>query len=375
LKVLQVIPGLNNDSGPTQVVLNLSKELIKLGVEVDICYIEGRGTDLDVVVPKGITLVPCKAILFKKWAFSLAFWKLIKTNISKYDIIHLHSIWLFPNIATWIYAKKNNKKYIIRPAGSLEPWALKKSGLKKKLYFNLIEKRIINNAVAIQTASPKESQSIKKFNFLPKIIEIPNGINLKEANRTVNEVELRLQYRYSSSDFIILFLGRIAPVKNLEFLLRVLVSVQFKIKDLKVIIAGPIKDSYSKKIKRKFEDSHLDVFFSDAVYGLEKDNLLAISDLFVLPSLSENFAVAVAEALAAGLPVIASDNTPWQNLEAKNAGYCLPLNEKTFVEGIYNVYENGKTKYSSFSRLFAKQFKWSNIALETFRSFEKLLNE
>ena len=86
--------------------------------------------------------------------------------------------------------------------------------------------------------------------------------------------------------------------------------------DWRLVIAGPDEQGTRAALERQARELGLmdSITFTGAVYGEEKDRLMEAANLFVLPSRSENFGLVVAEALAAGVPVIATQGTPWQEL-------------------------------------------------------------
>lgn len=125
----------------------------------------------------------------------------------------------------------------------------------------------------------------------------------------------------------ICFLSRISPMKNLDYALRVLalvrVSVDFS-------IYGPTEDrpywAECLELIRALP-AHIQVTYKGEVDPSKVVDRLAGHDLFLLPTRGENFGHVIQEALRAGLPLLISDQTPWQELEEQRVGWGLPLSD------------------------------------------------
>lgn len=379
MKILHVIPGLSNASGPTQVVYHLAHQTVAQGHGVTVCYIQGRGTDPVYDFDKRIELRGFPAVGLRKWGYSPALHQYLQTAVGRFDIIHLHSLWLYPNIAVHRAARKYKVPYIIRPAGSLEPWALGFSAWKKRLYFALIEKRIINQAAAIHAVSEQEAINIQVLGFATPTIVVPNGIDISMFQPKKNKQHLRSYLNLPTDKIILLFLGRIHPVKNLEFILEVLKNLIKQELPVYLVIAGPDQHAYAMQIKKQVEAMELQEHcrFLGEVAATEKADVYDMADLFLLASYSENFAVAVAEALASGLPVMVSTHTPWASVAEMGSGYWLPLEQKVFADRIalFCRDEAMRKKMAVQALKHAGMYEWSNITEKMISVYNKVADE
>ena len=366
MKILHVIPGLKNASGPTQAALNLAGYAAADGHEVALAYVSGRGTDPETVLPDGVKILAFPYHFSSKWAFSIALHRYLRQHIQEFDVVHVHGVWLFPNITVAWNARRKKVPYVIRPAGSLDPKPLKMKGFKKRLYLNLIERRLINRAAALHAVSDNEAQNLAALGFQTPIVNIPNGIATVGANATENRMRLRAELNLPAEHKLLLFVGRIHPIKNLEFLGRVFRDlIKGTDESFLLVIAGPDRHEYGHKLKQYYQELGIGdrVYFPGEVAGWQKDSLYRACDVFVLPSWTENFGFVVIEALAAGLPVVVSDTTPWMAVNEANAGYCLPLVEAVFVEKIKKMmtHPEDMERKRLGALQFAKAFAWENI--------------
>jgi len=381
LKILHVIPGLKNASGPTQAALNLATYAAKDGHKVTLAYVSGRGTDPQMDLPERVEILGFPYQISKKWAFSIALHRYLRQHMQEFDIVHVHGVWLFPNITVAWNARRKKVPYIVRPAGSLDPTPLRMKGFKKRLYLNAIERKLVNNAAAIHAVSENEADNLSELGFTSPVVTIPNGISTIATDvdpdiKAANRAELGL----ANKQKLILFVGRIHPIKNLEFLGGVFKSLLSKLQaPVKLLIAGPDDHAYAQQLKAYYQNLGVGEYvqFLGEVHGEQKDKLYRACDLFVLPSHTENFGFVVIEALAAGLPVVVSDNTPWSAVNEAHAGYCLPLNKEVFVEKMQRLLSNPNCLQEKGANALqlARQFAWENINQRMIECYQNVITK
>ena len=200
----------------------------------------------------------------------------------------------------------------------LGDWALDQGGWKKKLAWRAYQKADLLAADAFHATSHQEGEEIRKLGFLQPIAIIPNGIVFPKQ-----PIEnMRLSDRSSRS---VLFLSRIHPKKGLLKLLNSWKEANVP-DNWKLVLAGPDEGGHQREVQALARNLDIEsqISFPGAVSDEEKWDLYFKSHVFVLPSFSENFGIVVAEALAAGLPVIATEGTPWQAINEKEAGWFVP---------------------------------------------------
>ena len=231
---------------------------------------------------------------------------------SEIDLIHLQHIWnpYIQIMAFWAQQKKI--PYIITPRGMLEPWILARNPWKKKIALFLYQKKAIKRASYLHATSQMEAENIKKMGFNNPIRIIPNGIDLNETKQ--------IKTFYGTKKMV--FLSRIHQKKGIELLLEAWGTIETKGWTLE--IAGNGEVAYIESLIQAAK--HLEnVRFIGPQYGEAKWNFLRSADVLVLPTHSENFGMAVAEALAVGVPVITTHGTPWEDLETYECGWWIQL--------------------------------------------------
>lgn len=376
MKILHVIPGLSNASGPTQVVLKLAEKVVQAGHEADVIYLQGRGTDADLPAPAGVKLMGFPVSGLKYWGYSPAMATYLQQQVASYDLLHLHSLWLYPNWVASRAAVQAGVPYLVRPAGSLEPWCMQESGWLKRTYLRLIERRVLDQAAKIHAVSRQEAQNIEPYGFQTSVLEVPNGIELDDFRSTGDPAAGRARWEIPAEARVILFLSRIHPKKNLGFLGRVFRALLEADENYFLVVAGPDSNTYAQEMKRYYAELGIAerCRFTGEVKGAEKSRVYQLADLFVLPTHSENFGVVVLEALAAGLPAVVSTNAPWAELEAYQAGRWLDLEEEAFVQAIQEIMQTPE-KYADRARKLATTYSWEQVSVRLLTAYQDIIDQ
>ncbi|HTZ10861.1 MAG TPA: glycosyltransferase [Candidatus Margulisiibacteriota bacterium] len=316
MKILQVIPSLARGfGGPTEAILDLSFNLAKSGEEVTIFT-----TNADVKgvlrVPLGVPVELQKVRIFyfpiqylKHYKFSLGLAKALQNAVPGFDIVHIHSLFQFSTLAASYYCRKYNKPYIIRPLGQLDPYLLKRNSLLKNLYISLFERRNLEGSSAVHFTTEAERLFSRKAGLEFKDFVLGIGIDITKFQGFSGSAYLRARYPYLKNSKIILFLSRINFKKGLDILIEAFARLSRVRQDVHLVIAGPDNEGYGEKVRRWIKEEGIDsrVTFTGMLEGDDKLSALKESDIFVLPSYSENFGIAAVEAMASGLPAIISD--------------------------------------------------------------------
>lgn len=224
------------------------------------------------------------------------------------SIIHLHGLWRLHTRITSNFIQRGTP-YIIAPHGMLDKWALQQSSLKKKLSWNIWEKKALDNCSFIHALCNSEVKSINKINSLWKIYDITNGINLPpKRNTSAKKIAKRWNKKIPNDVEILLFMGRFHKKKGINEL----VSAWEKISDLECsknwwlcfVGCGDFEILKNKD----FNDSKKRINISKPAFDLEKDEILRSASAFVLSSFSEGLPMAVLEAMSYGIPCLISEN-------------------------------------------------------------------
>ena len=387
MKILHVIPSVSQVRGGTsQAVLDMVKALRANNINAEIATTNDNGSGLlDVPLIKRIEYQQVPVWFFsrfspnvgsvREYAFSLELTTWLWDNISKYDILHIHAIFSYPSTIAMAIARLKNVPYIVLPHGLLCTWSLQQSTRKKQIYLRLIERANLNNSQAIHFTSLHEQQE-SQLGLKVSSCVLPLGQSMPTLLLDARS-RLRQRFNIPADEPVILFLSRLHPKKGLDYLISSLSKVSHH--RFSFILAGSGTPEYEAEINSLLisgglrDRTHVVGF----VQGEEKDLLIQGSDLFVLTSHSENFGVAVLEALAVGTTVLV---TPGVALASIVKQYQLGYVTELDVLAIANVLEDylsdpqaAKQMGDHARQLISEKYTWRQIACEMQNMYADIL--
>ena len=324
---IHVVPALSRESsGPSYSVRRLCDAVLAAGEEVVLatCDFDGLSglPDFARRFPLGLgprRLGPAPAL--NRW---------LRTQVcdGQADIIHSHGMWRMSVIYSARAVRGGKALLVISPHGTLSPRAISHGPkLAKKLFWATLQRRALERASCFRATSEREYEDIRRLGFQQPVAVIPNGIDLPPLRRSV-----------STTDRTLLFLGRLHPVKGVDTLIDAWRIVQDDFPGWRLAVVGDDTDylgtsGYMTELRRLASRlGAARVTFAGELTGPAKWEAYREASVYVLPSRSENFGVTVAEALAAGTPVIASDRTPWHGLPDQGAGWCVETGSAPLAE-------------------------------------------
>jgi glycosyltransferase involved in cell wall biosynthesis len=311
-----VIAGLGaHNGGPSYSVPRLARALSDQGSHAEV-YTVAENTR-EPVTPNIFTFrQDCSSLpLISSLRLSRSLSTALQSSADRVDIFHNHGLWLMPNVATGRVAAKTAKPLVVSPRGMLAPEALRFSSLRKRLFWVLLQQPAFAKAAAWHATSHEEAEDIRAFGIDVPIAVIPNGVDT--ASLVANHDPER-------KTRTALFLSRIHPKKGLPSLIAAWSDIALQRPSWELVIAGPDEGGHRAEIEKQVKALGAgSIRFVEPLYGAEKARLLASADLFVLPTKSENFGIAVAEALSAGLPAIVTWGAPWSGLIKERCGWWV----------------------------------------------------
>ncbi|MGX1308046.1 glycosyltransferase involved in cell wall biosynthesis [Amorphus suaedae] len=312
MQSIHVVPTIDNEaSGPSYCVTRLCQSLLAAGHPTRLGVLDplppGPGYGFATAFPYGIG--PRRLGISP----SLRDWVRAEARSEGARILHNHSLWMETNVYAAAAARGTACRLVVSPHGTFASRALERSSLTKKALWPLFVTRATRGVAAFHATAEHEYADIRASGFRQPVAVLPNGIDLPEA--LPKAVAGRRQ---------LLFLGRIHEIKGIDRLLRAWAVLQDRHPDWDLVLAGPDEGGHRADMERLAAELGLERHtFVGPLYGPDKLAAYRAAELYVLPTLSENFGMTVAEALAAGTPVVTTKGAPWSGLETEGAGWWI----------------------------------------------------
>lgn len=272
-------------------------------------------------------------------------------------IIHDTGAWLPTNHLAAKVAAQHRLPLVVSPRGMLAAWSLQHKALRKRIAWGLYQRRDLSSAALLHATSLPEAKDIQRLQLCRPIAVVPNGVELPPFEQTATPDSLERQ---------LLFLSRIHPKKGLIHLVEA--WARLKPEGWHVVIAGTGEAAHERAVRELIQAHQLEqrVRMIGAVDGDAKWELYRSSDLFVLPSYNENFGLVIAEALASGLPVITTTETPWEEIVAHQCGWWISVGTDSLEAALAQALRLGPEERAQMGRrgrqLIESRFSWSAIA-------------
>ena len=299
----------------------------------------------------------------------------LSEQLQTYDLVHVHSLYLFTTLASGFFAHRHRVPLILRPHGTLDPYIYPRHRGRKRVVEWLYQNRMFRRAAAIHYTTAEERKLAAPYTFNRPGFIAPLGLNIEDYRPLPPRGTFRARFPETRDKAIFLFLGRINFKKGLDVLAKAFGKVVKERDDVHLVIAGPDNDALKPKVESwlRTEGVLERTTFTGMLMGEDKLAALNDADLFVLPSFSENFGIAVIEALACGLPVLISDKVNiHREIDAAGAGKVEPVDAVRFADRMLAMLDDkdalkrqGERGIETVTRLF----NWPSIGARLERAY------
>ncbi len=325
LRVLHVIASMSpRHGGPTDAIVRIDPYLRGQGVEPLVASTRDD-VETQLEVPEGLEtdFLGMRGVFFQNrfqrprrlrdFGCAPGLFRWLRDHVRRFDVVHVHALF---SMATWramAIAHGAGIPYVVRPLGVLGRWPLRQGGWYKRLFLRLFERRWVDRAAAIEYNSDIELHEAACLGLKAPAKVIPLGF---EPVAPVADAKILFcrQHGLDPGRLLVLFLSRIDPKKGIERLLEA--CAHFPQGSFHLVIAGAGQPNYERHVRSRLNELGLaaKTVWAGFLQGGAKELAMRAADVFVLPSYSESFGIAVAEAMSAGCTVITTPEVPLSSL-------------------------------------------------------------
>jgi glycosyltransferase involved in cell wall biosynthesis len=358
VRILHVVPTYlpaTRYGGPIYAVHGLCRALAARGHDVSVftTNVDGR-SESAVVLDSDVMLDGVRVRYFRselrRLYYSRRLGHALHAEVEAFDVVHLHSVFLWPAYAAARAAAAANVPYVISPRGMLVPELIReRSRWTKTMWLRLVERRTFANAEAVHVTSHREEEDARRTGMpLPHPFVVPNGIDLVPLPDVPRDQQT------------VLYLGRISWKKRIDLLIDAVAQLA----EARLVIAGNDDEGLTPTLQQRAREAGVGerVTFAGAIDAAAKWELLAGAAVLALPSISENFGNVVLEAMIMETPVVLSEGVGLaEDVREARAGVVTA----DFAGAIGTLLADAalRTEMGRNGRsLVESQFTWSSVA-------------
>ena len=384
MKILHILPMVGRRSlGLGPVALNLARQQEKLGCEAKVWCTDSekevRWAVAENRIPEG-AIARYGALEFSRIYFSPSMERAVGLGVGgEIDVVHQHGVLTALSRVTNRWRKTQKGLTVIAPHGCLDGVGLNRSRWKKRLALIAYERENLQRASCLHATSMLEVESLRTFGLRNPVALIPNGLSEEWLESTGDRSRFLENFGLSAGRPVMLYLGRITPLKGLHMLVRTLARMRSQLDHWLLVIAGPDEFNHTATLVDLIEQEKMEhwVRFVGPLYGQQKRDAFAAASFFVLPSYGEAFSLVVIEALGAGVPVLTTKRVPWSELEAHDCGWRTEATEDSLLDGLRRIIDLPNAVLGKMGRngkdLAIRDYTWIQAAQKTRILYQWLL--
>lgn len=372
MRVLHVIPSISERSGgPATAIIPMCRALMREGIEVLLVTTDAGlpGTNGEVFEYKG---VPAR-FFHSQWGESfkysrpMASW--LNANIKNFGLAHIHAVFNHSSVAAARACRDAGVPYVVRPLGTLDPWSMTQKSLRKRLFWQVSGKAMLQHAATVHYTSEAEKLSTEGLLDLNHGKVIALGI---EPSTTSDHVADHFTELVGAP--YVLVLSRLHPKKGLDVLIDAFQSLGDKFSRWRLVLAGDGPSEYVSKLKNKVAGDR--ILFTGWLEGERKVAVLNGASLLALPSHQENFGLCVMEALAHSVPVLVSPNVNLATeIASVKAGWIAAIDKDALAAKLAEALrdEDELARRGRAGRQLSQKYSWENAARDLARLYSEVV--
>lgn len=348
--------------GPSVVVVSLASQLAARGIEVTVASTDDDGFGRR-QLPLGEPVMD-RSVTYRWYPRQTRFYSVsrplsrwLKAAVSDYDLVHIHALFNYPSVSAARRCVRAQVPYVVRPVGALATWGIReRHPVLKRASLRFVEGKLLARSAGLHWTAAQERQEAPLVAQERDFVVLPDPVDCPDPDSVTAEAFVE-RYPGTKGRRLVLFCSRIDPKKGLDVLLRAFAQVASP-EGVALVVAGSgdrrfLYELQDLCVRLRIEDRVIWTGFLD---GDEKWEAIKASTLLVLASHSENFGVAVAEAMAMGKPVVVSNHVAiHEDVTSAGAGLVVPLDPESVAKAIETILEDTLES----SRMGANGERWA----------------
>ena len=328
--------------GPPRSILGLCRALGEAGVDVEVFTTTANGAEPLPAAPEGTEYDGVRVRYFPL-AWPERYWRAsglgaaLARALADADLVHVHGLWNMTGSTAVTHALAAGRPYVLSPRGMLQPAAMKRNRAMKFAAYWALERAHLHAAAFLHATSPVEAHQLARYG--PPVVSIANGVTPLVLSAGALE-RVRDRAMIDADDEVVLFLGRLHPIKRLDLLAEAFAAIHRARPRARLVIAGPDEGGYRRRIEPLFAPVASVTRWLGAVDAETTAALFAASRTLVQCSDSESFGMSVAEALTAGLPVVVTNRSPWSQVGTLGFGYSVAHEPTAVANAVLQILEH-----------------------------------
>jgi glycosyltransferase involved in cell wall biosynthesis len=355
--------------GPPRTVYALCRALHDAGIEIEVFTTTANGSHELTRLEQRALAAPFPVHYFQRIRprslyASPALVATLRRVARTFDVVHVHGLWNATVMAAARIAQTHDVPYVMSPRGMLQPGALAHHARRKSLMYRLGHRRDLERAALIHASSLAEAKTIASRRLGPPLFMVPNGVAVHESTPAA-AIAMREALEIPAQAPIILFLGRLHPIKRLDLLAAAFARVRAARPDAHLVLAGHDETWHRTAVEQWLGEHRSHARFTGHVEGDAAAALLHAANVLAQCSDSESFGMSVAEGLAAGTPVVVTRTCPWEIVERERCGCWVPQDVNAIAAAILMVVNDpdGAARAGARGRaLVQRELAWPAIA-------------
>lgn len=384
ITVVHVSPSLDvSYGGPAVAIPEIAAALRRHEIQGVLISVDGPGARNPLIAEHALDWRRASPLSIRKGYGAKDLVRKIDEAVTRTDarIVHVHSFWCWPAVAAATVARRRGIDLAISPHSEFYPESLSQSRSLKQIFGVTIGGRLLKQASLVHGTEQREIDGARALGFAGRAAVAQIGVDPTLGDNIPDKSIARARLGLPPEAPTALFLARVHPRKGVDRLLTAWRDAGMAQQGWRLAVAGGGDPAYLGQLKAQSRNLGLEtqVDWLGHVDGQTRRDAFGAADLFVLPTMFENFGLSIAEALACRLPVITTDGTPWPGIAETGAGWIIPAGDiaalaRALAQASIEHQAGQLSARGAPGRTLVQDLTWDRTASQLALAYRQVLN-